>query len=103
MIETTHVIIWWSGAVLVLGLLTACTIFLAMALNYAWQYVFKHLMNIVRATTAIYWVQRMEEEGLTACSKAYREFVKEHKPKTVYEYKDVERKFLEQERTTESI
>jgi hypothetical protein len=53
----------------------------------------KHLMGITRATTAVYWVKRMEREGLTMPMHDYRRMVAEQNPKTVADYQEVDRKW----------
>jgi len=92
MIETTQVIIWWTGATVCLIALLLAIIWLCYMLSYAASRAAAHAMNITRFTTVAYWVKRMEEEGLTACRKEYRRMVAERRPKILRHYKEVDTK-----------
>lgn len=90
MVEITQVIIWWAGAVLGLAALACVTGLLALVLKWIVEIIGNKLFRIAAITTAIYWVQRMEREGLTICKKDYRSMVRERKPKTIADFESVE-------------
>ncbi len=90
MIQTTQLIVWWAGAVAVLGLLSAATFALAFLLKEINQNAWRWTLQIAQLSTARYWVTRMEREGLTACRKEYRSMVSERNPVTADEHHKVE-------------
>ena len=87
---TTQTIIWWTGAVFIMVLLAASTAALAWATVVACVKFWLAALRIMQLSTARYWVDRMEREGLTVCRKEYRRMVAERKPKTVEDYQAVE-------------
>ena len=88
--EVTQIIIWWTGAVAVMAILACATFALALALREACNQTWRWALSIMRLSTARYWVDRMERDGLTICMKEYRRMVAERKPRTVDEYNAVE-------------
>jgi len=92
MISTTiiSVIIWWIGALMCLILLSLCTVVLGSILLSASNWCFKSLLRITQITTARYWVERMESEGLTICRKDYRKMVKERNPSKTEDFLKIE-------------
>jgi len=77
-----NLIIWFTGAVVVLLALVVALGLLAWAIRHLAGRCAKGLASIVRFETARYWVQRMEREGLTIAQKEYRRMVRERQPKT---------------------
>ena len=90
MTATTNIIIWWTGALVLLAVLTATTGLLGFTLTIYWKKSMTAALGIMRLSTARYWVQRMEREGLTYCRSEYRRMVAERKPKTIDDYARIE-------------
>lgn len=90
---TADLIVYWAGACVFLACLTAVSVALAIALSYTYKQAFRSVLKIINITTARYWVQRMESEGLTICHKEYRRMVAEHKPNKWRDFVDVERQW----------
>jgi hypothetical protein len=90
MSTTVNIIIWWTGAIAALAVLLICTIALTYGLK-VWtdRMVIKTLVQM-RLSTARYWVNRMEKEGLTVCRKDYRRMVAERKATTIAEFHQAE-------------
>lgn len=86
-----NVIVWWTGAVAILAALTCCTAILAWVFHQCASEIGKWCLHVVRLSTVRYWVQRMEDEGLTVCRKEYRRIVAERKPRTPAEFAKIER------------
>ena len=92
MTEVTVLIVWWAGAIVVMLMLAAATFLVVSLLKYINQTSWRFLCDIVPISTARYWVQRMEREGLTVCRKEYRDMVARQKPHTARDYENLERK-----------
>jgi hypothetical protein len=90
MSEVINIIIWWTGAVVSMALLAASTAALVWTTTRACVTFWWSALRIMQLSTARYWVDRMEREGLTVCRKEYRRMVAERKPKTPREYEAVE-------------
>lgn len=84
--QIVDIIIWLTGAAMVLALLLGTLALLAWGISRVSGLCAKGLTNIVRFQTARYWVQRMEQEGLTIAQTEYRRMVRERKPKTPGDY-----------------
>ena len=90
MSSTVNMIIWWIGAIAVLVVLLICTITLAYGLKLVADSIFIQTLRMMRLSTARYWVNRMEKEGLTVCRKEYRRMVVERKAATIKEFRQAE-------------
>ena len=88
--STVQIIIWWTGAVVIMALLAAATLALSLAIKQITVESWHSTLRSVQLSTARYWVDRMEREGLTVCRKEYRRMVAKRKPKTADEYNAVE-------------
>lgn len=88
--STVQIIIWWTGAVLILALLAAATLALGLALKHLCIGSWHSALRTAQLSTVRYWVDRTEREGLTVCRKEYRRMVAKRKPKTADEYNAVE-------------
>ena len=84
------IITWWAGVVALMALLAALTFLLGLALKEINIKVWRHALSIMHLSTARYWVDRMESEGLTICRKEYRRMVAERNPRTVQDYQKIE-------------
>lgn len=73
-----------------LGLLTASTFALALALKKINENAWRWTLRVAQLATVRYWVNRMEKEGLTVCRAEYRRMVAERKPRTAREFESVE-------------
>lgn len=87
---TTQTIIWWTGAVFSMALLAALSLLLAYVILKCAIGMWHRTLRMMQLSTARYWVDRMEREGLTVCRKEYRRMVAKRKPKTVEDYQAVE-------------
>lgn len=90
MIAVTNIIIWWTGAVVLLAVLAVVTGLAGFALSAYWSVSMRAALGVMRISTARYWVRRMEREGLTVCRDEYRRMVAERKPKTSADYVRIE-------------
>ncbi|WP_371435907.1 hypothetical protein [Polaromonas sp.] len=72
--------IWWAGALVWLGGFMFATAALCFACYRLCELSFRNLLRATRASTARYWIGRMEEEGLGAAQTEYRRLVAERKP-----------------------
>lgn len=86
-------IITLVGFVTVALCLIAATGLLAIISKLLLDKVATNTMQIIRLSTARYWVQRMEKEGLTICTKEYQRMCKEQKPKTAQDFIKIEQDF----------
>jgi hypothetical protein len=84
------IITWWSGVVALMAVLAGLTFFLGLALKEINVRVWRHALSIMHLSTARYWVDRMESEGLTICRKEYRRMVAQSNPRTVDDYQNLE-------------
>jgi membrane protein implicated in regulation of membrane protease activity len=90
MSATVNVIIWWIGAIAVLVVLLICTIAVAYGLKLWADRILIQTLLMMRLSTARYWVNRMEQEGLTVCRKEYRRMVAGRRLATIKEFRQAE-------------
>jgi hypothetical protein len=79
-----------GAAVILAALLIAC-IFLVLCLKYGIEIILRKALRLYRISTIVYWLRRMEKDGLLAPMQAYRQMVKDRTPKTQEEYHEVDR------------
>ena len=90
MSAVTGIIVWWTGAVVIMALLAVLTMLLTYAIKQLAIIQWHRALTTMQLSTARYWVDRMEREGLTVCRKEYRRMVAERKPKTAADYNAIE-------------
>jgi hypothetical protein len=78
------------GAVAFLIILLVILAILLFSVKYFFAKLFLNALQVFNITHLMYWLQRMEKEGLTAPLHGYREMVKARKPKTFVDYQDIE-------------
>ena len=91
-------LIWWTGAAVWVLLAVAITLLIALLLGFLVHGMWINLLRFVRYSTARYWVERMEEEGLTIMATEYRRLVKQHKAWSLKRLKKVNQEFAQAER-----
>lgn len=85
-----NMLIWWAGAIFWIAIFACVTAALSVVMAWCGNEMARRLMRFVRMATAYYWVQRMEDEGLTVMQTEYRRMVAERKPHSRHEFADVD-------------
>lgn len=83
-------VIWYAGAITVLAILSVIAALAVWGMAHGANRAAKNLLLICQLSTARYWVDRMDKEGLTVCRKEYQRMVAERKPKTIRDFSKVE-------------
>lgn len=84
---------WLVGALVVLVAICTLLLLACIAMKAWTTEALKQTLMVMRLSTARYWVDRMETEGLTICSKEYRRMVAERKPKNTADFANLESDF----------
>jgi membrane protein implicated in regulation of membrane protease activity len=95
--EIVQIVIWLTGAVGVITVLSGCLVALAYGLKVWADRAIITTLLLMRLSTARYWVNRMEKEGLTVCRKDYRKLVAERKAKTIEDFQKAEQDDIDKE------
>jgi hypothetical protein len=87
----TQIVSYAVGAAAVLTALAAVLAVLLFCVEYLARRLLRSILTTHRLQTVRYWTARMEEEGLTIIQKEYREMVKARNPRTIKEFKDIDK------------
>ena len=84
------------GAVIILSVLLFVCVFCVLALRHGATYLFKAALRIRNITMLLYWLRRMEAEGLIVVSKGYKDMVAARNPKSIADYESIEQETISQ-------